>query len=71
MIPCECGTKANWYADNNGGEGEKWYCDECENNRAMRYGCAMIVEEGCGCYPNDPCACGCDGTGVYKKEVVQ
>ncbi len=71
MNLCGCGAEAVYYADNNESGKIKWYCEEHEEHREEKYGCAMIIEEGCGCYPNDPCACGCDGTGVYMKEVAQ
>lgn len=61
---CGCGKDWVWQSDNNGTGELELYCDECEENRADKYGCAMIISQGCGCVPNDPCACGCDGSGV-------
>ena len=56
-----------WYADNNGGSGMLAYCDDCEERRADRYGCALIIAEGCGCVPSGAdCACGCGGSGLLR-----
>jgi len=56
-----------WYADNNGGLGLLMYCDGCEERRAERYGCALIIAEGCGCVPSGAdCACGCGGSGLLR-----
>jgi len=61
-----CDKAGEYLADNNGTKDMKWYCPDCEERRSDRYGCAMVVADGCGCYPGgDECACGCDGTGVY------
>ena len=63
---CECGNDWEWQSDNNASGSLELYCGDCEEDRADEYGCAMIVSQGCGCVPNDPCACGCDGSGVLK-----
>ena len=58
---------SGWYADNNGGSGMLMYCDDCEERRADRYGCALIIAEGCGCVPSGAdCACGCGGSGLLR-----
>lgn len=61
---CVCGNGGEWYADNNGERVAQWYCGACEDTRAERYGCALIIAEGVMC---DEGACGCDGTGVLVK----
>jgi len=58
---CACGKGGAWYADNNGTRSAQWYCEGCEDTRANRYGCALIIAEGVMC---DDGACGCDGTGI-------
>jgi len=65
---CACGKGGAWYADNNGARSAQWYCEGCEDRRADLWGCARMVSEGCGCVPSDPCACGCDGSGVLVKD---
>jgi len=60
---CECGEEGVWFADNNASGEIEWYCAECEDNRSMKYGCAMVLSEGAMCQDG---ACGCDGKGVYK-----
>ena len=61
---CECGAAGEWFADNNGTKSLAWYCFSCEDEREIKYGCAMILAEGCGCFPGfEDCACGCGGTG--------
>jgi hypothetical protein len=62
---CACGDGGAWYADNNGGGLAQWYCGACEDTRAERYGCALIIAEGVMC---DEGACGCDGTGILRVE---
>ena len=58
-----CGEEAVYYADNNESGKIKWYCEEHEDHRAEKYGCAMLLSEGPMC---DEGACGCNGTGVYQ-----
>ena len=64
---CEsCGVnRAVWFADNNADRMTRAYCEECEDARAMRYGCAMFVKEGAMCTDG---ACGCNGTGLLEVE---
>jgi len=61
----ECRVKAaRWYSDNNDTRSLRVYCSDCEDDRASRYGCAMMLDEGCGCVPGgEDCACGCGGSG--------
>lgn len=66
VLWCFCGKEAEYHADNNESGVLTAYCAECEEHRSDKYGCAMILAEGCGCYPGGAeCACGCGGTGVY------
>ena len=58
---CEDGD-GEWYADNNSSGELLWYCDRCDDRRAEKYGCALLVEEGATCEEG---ICGCGGTGVY------
>lgn len=68
---CGCGESATWYADNNGARAGKWYCDTCEDRRAELWGCARIMAEGCGCFPDpNECYCGCGGSGVLVKDYA-
>jgi hypothetical protein len=66
VMKCGCGKDWEWFSDNNGTGVLESYCADCEEDRADKYGCAMIIADMCGCIPNDPCACGCDGSGVLK-----
>lgn len=64
---CRCGEKGEYCSDNNQSGHAEWYCDECENGRAEKFGCAMILKEGCGCLPGgEDCPCGCGGTGTLR-----
>lgn len=54
---------AVWFADNNADKMTRAYCEECEEARAMRYGCAMFIKEGAMCTDG---ACGCNGTGLLE-----
>jgi hypothetical protein len=51
-----------WWADNNSDKFARWYCEDCEERRSEKFGCAMLIAEGVMC---DEGACGCGGTGVY------
>lgn len=53
--------QAEFIADNNEAEHAWAYCGVCEEKRAEKYGCALILSEGAMC---DEGACGCGGTGV-------
>lgn len=57
---CGCGERGEWYSDNNESGKIKWYCGSCEEHRAEKYGCAMLLSEGPMCQDG---ACGCGGTG--------
>jgi hypothetical protein len=59
-----CGVMTDdWYlADNNESGFEHVYCGKCEEHRAEKYGCALIIAEGAMCQDG---ACGCGGTGQY------
>lgn len=50
-----------WWADNNADKVLRRYCDTCEETRAERFGCAMIMAEGAQCTDG---ICGCGGTGI-------
>ena len=57
-----CHNQAEFIADNNEA-GHAWaYCGVCEEKRAEKYGCALILSEGATCEDG---ICGCGGTGVY------
>jgi hypothetical protein len=58
---CDSG-EAEFIADNNADKVLTWYCGACEDRRAEKYGCALILEEGAQCEDG---ICGCGGTGVY------
>ena len=58
---CEHG-EGDWWADNNADKIARWYCENCEEIRSERWGCAMLIAEGAMC---DEGACGCGGAGVY------
>jgi hypothetical protein len=58
---CDCGKDGVWFADNNASKRVEWYCEECEENRADKWGCAMLLSEGAMCQDG---ACGCEGKGV-------
>lgn len=61
-----CDQDGEYLADNNMLRVMELYCPDCEERRSDRYGCAMILAQGCGCVPGgEDCACGCGGTGVY------
>ena len=62
--PCgSCGDVVDdWYLADNNASGELVaYCEACEEKRADKYGCAMILSQGASCSGG---ACGCDGKGV-------
>lgn len=64
---CENGEGA-YIADNHAEKVARWHCEKCEELRADFYGCARIIEEGCGCFPGpEECACGCGGTGLLEQ----
>lgn len=53
----------DWYsADNNESGVVHTYCAKCEEHRAEKYGCAMMLSEGATCEDG---ICGCGGTGQY------
>jgi hypothetical protein len=54
--------EGEFIADNNSDKVLTWYCGECEDNRAEKWGCALILAEGAMCEDG---ICGCGGTGVY------
>ena len=58
---CENGEGV-WWADNNADKFARWYCEQCEEIRSERWGCAMLIAEGATCEEG---ICGCGGTGVY------
>jgi len=62
IFVCGCGKEGEWCSDNNASGHAEWYCSDCEENRADKYGCAMFLDEGAMCQDG---ACGCGGTGVY------
>jgi len=57
-----CGAIAEYLADNNESGILSAYCGKCEERRAEKYGCAMILAEGAQCEDG---VCGCGGEGVY------
>jgi hypothetical protein len=59
---CGCGKPADFVADNNEAGVAYPYCDTCEEKRAEKFGCALIIAEGATCEDG---ICGCGGTGVY------
>ena len=64
---CEsCGSASSeWYiADNNASGQLRVYCPTCEEHRAEKYGCAMILAEGASCQNG---ICGCGGTGTLLR----
>jgi hypothetical protein len=56
-----CHNQAEFIADNNEAEIAYAYCGVCEEKRAEKFGCAMILSEGAQCEDG---ICGCGGTGV-------
>ena len=65
IVLCGCGELAEYYADNNAAGVAYAYCYKCEEHRADKYGCALIIAEGVMC---DEGACGCNGTGILGGE---
>lgn len=62
--PCDfCDEPMAYWADNNASGEVARYCYDCEEKRAEKFGCAMLLSEGAMCEDG---ACGCGGTGVYK-----
>jgi hypothetical protein len=57
-----CDNQAEFIADNNEAGIAYSYCGTCEEKRAEKFGCAMILSEGAQCEDG---ICGCGGTGVY------
>jgi hypothetical protein len=57
-----CDGQAAYISDNNESGKPALYCESCEEHRAEKYGCALLVEEGATCEGG---ICGCGGTGVY------
>lgn len=57
-----CEEKAEFVADNNASGEVQSYCAICEERRAEKYGCAMLLAEGATCEDG---ICGCGGKGVY------
>jgi hypothetical protein len=55
-----CEGQAAYIADNNESGNPALYCESCEEHRAEKYGCALLVEEGATCEDG---ICGCGGTG--------
>jgi hypothetical protein len=51
-----------YWADNNWSGVASRYCETCEEKRAEKYGCAMLLAEGATCEDG---ICGCGETGVY------
>lgn len=64
VLHCFCGKEAEYYADNNASGTLTAYCAECEEHRADKYGCAMIIAQGASCTDG---ACGCGGRGVIGE----
>ena len=56
-------SEVNVLADNNADKVLRRYCGSCEDARAERFGCGLILAEGAQC---DNGICGCEGTGVYS-----
>ena len=56
-----CHNQAEFIADNNEAGIAYSYCGTCEEKRAEKFGCAMILSEGAQCEDG---ICGCGGTGV-------
>lgn len=57
-----CDEPMAYWADNNAAALPSRYCEKCEEKRAEKFGCAMLIAEGATC---DDGICGCGGTGVY------
>jgi hypothetical protein len=57
---CQDG-EAQFLADNNSDKVLRRYCGTCEDIRAERFGCALILAEGAQCTDG---ICGCGGTGI-------
>ena len=55
-------AEGEFIADNNSDKVLTRYCVSCEDTRAERWGCSMVLSEGATC---DDGVCGCGGTGVY------
>ena len=55
-----CDGQAAYISDNNESGKSALYCESCEEHRAEKYGCALLVEEGATCEDG---ICGCGGTG--------
>jgi hypothetical protein len=53
--------QAAFIADNNASGIPYAYCEACEEHRAEKHGCALILAEGAMCEDG---ICGCGGTGV-------
>jgi hypothetical protein len=63
MVCDSCKDKqADFIADNNEAGIAYAYCGVCEEKRAEKFGCALILAEGAQCEDG---ICGCGGTGVY------
>lgn len=62
--PCDfCTEPMEYWADNNSAGLMSRYCAGCEERRAERFGCAMIIAEGAACEGG---ICGCNGTGILS-----
>jgi hypothetical protein len=53
--------QAAFIADNNASGIPYAYCESCEEHRAEKHGCALLLSEGASCEDG---ICGCGGTGV-------
>lgn len=63
--PCDfCTEPMAYWADNNWSGVVSRYCEKCEEKRAEKFGCAMLIAEGASC---DNGACGCGGSGTYEQ----
>ena len=57
-----CDKPMAYWADNNASALPARYCEACEERRAEKFGCAMLIAEGATCEDG---ICGCGGKGVY------
>ena len=59
-----CWNQAAYISDNHLRGIALFFCEKCEWFRAKQFGCALLVDEGCGCEQGGAdCLCGCGGTG--------
>ena len=57
-----CKEPMAYWADNNAAGLPFRYCVACEDRRADKFGCALMLAEGAQCEDG---ICGCGGSGVY------